>query len=169
MLKFIQIENGNDEQYETIKSLWLPYCKEIDSHHGTVRTDDAILEDLQKRIKIQGKRTDMHFEIAYFDYEPIGFTMFAIDLGTLYGLLEKGCGYIMEFYIKSGFRRKGFGSELYVHVEQVLREDGAAKVYLTPDEITGEPFWKAIGFSNSGIIDPDNKMSVYIKNVIDAT
>ena len=37
----------------------------------------------------------MHFEIACVNEEPFGIAMFAIDLGTVYGLLEKGYGTIM--------------------------------------------------------------------------
>lgn len=60
----------------------------------------------------------MHFEIATVDGEPFGIAMFAIDLGTVYGLLEKGYGTIMGFYIRPDFRRKRIGD----YIEQTHRD-----------------------------------------------
>ena len=57
------------------------------------------------------------------------------------------------------------------HDMQVLLEmcieikNGTQHVYLTSDTVTGVPFWVAMGFNDSGKIDPDNKMTIYIKSV----
>lgn len=80
-------------------------------------------------------------------------------------MLEKGYGTIMGFYIKPEYRRQGYGREMFLHIENVLKRDGAPKIYLTPDGVTGEPFWTALGFENSGNLDPDNKKFIYIKDM----
>ena len=36
-------------------------------------------------------------------------------------------------------------------------------MYVCPDHITGEPFWKAMGFTDSGKIDPDDNKPIFIK------
>ena len=36
-------------------------------------------------------------------------------------------------------------------------------LYLNPDVVTGKQFLKAVRFSDSEKIDPDNKMEIYIK------
>ena len=164
-LTYLQIDKSNNEHFESAESLWLPFICEVNEHDGTVETEEEIVDGLRKRISIQGSRTDMHFEIAFFENEPVGIAMFAIDTGTVYGLLETGCGTVMGFFIKPGYRRKGLGREFYRHIEEILRKDGAFKIYLTPDDITGEPFWRAMGFTDSGKIDPDNKMPIYIKDI----
>ncbi len=38
-------------------------------------------------------------------------------------------------------------------------------MYICPDTVTGEPFWKANGYNNSGKIDPDDKKPIYIKDI----
>lgn len=168
-LKFLQLENGNAEHLELAKSVWLPFCQEINLHDGISETNEEIIDALQKRIGVQGTRPDMHFELVLFDGEVIGIAMFAIDLGTVYGMLEKGYGTIMGFFIKPEYRRQGYGREVYQHIEDVLRHDGAPKIYLTPDGVTGEPFWTAIGFKNSGKFDPDDKKFIYIKDIYKST
>jgi len=105
----------------------------------------------------------MHFELLYCGDAFIGFSNFAIDLGTVYGLLEQGCGTVMEFYIVPEHKRKGYGRLFYEHIEKTLQNDGASKVYVCPDCITGKPFWASMGFADSGKIDPDNEMPIYIK------
>ncbi len=161
-LKFLQIRSNDPQHFEIAKSLWLPFTQEVNSHDNTYQTEDEIIDNLSKRIAIQGYRNDMHFEIAYFENTPIGIAMFAIDLGTIYGLLEKGYGTVMGFYIAPNYRRKGFGSIFWHHIKEVLTADGASKFYVCPDSVTGLPFWKHIGFVDSGKIDPDDKKPIYI-------
>lgn len=164
-IDFIQIQKDHEEHFEAASKLWVPFIREMNEHTGTFEPDEEILDGLKKRIAIQGCRKDMHFEIAAADGEPFGIAMFAIDLGTVRGLLEKGYGTIMGFYIRPDLRRKGLGSAFNRHIEAVLRGDGAANMYLCPDAVTGEPFWRANGYRDSGKIDPDEKKPIYIKKL----
>ena len=107
----------------------------------------------------------MHFEIAFLGSAPIGIAMFAIDLGTVCGLLESGYGTVMEFYILPEYRRNGFGEEFLQHIEDILCKDGATKFYVTPDSVTGIPFWKSMGYEDSGLMDPDNKQPIFTKHI----
>ena len=107
----------------------------------------------------------MHFELFFYEDVPVGFANFAIDTGGISGLIDKGFGFIMEFYIALEFRRKGYGKLFYNHIEETLKNDGTKNIYLTSDTITGVPFWIAMGFIESGKIDPDNKLPIYIKNI----
>ncbi|MGN0687898.1 MAG: GNAT family N-acetyltransferase [Oscillospiraceae bacterium] len=98
----------------------------------------------------------MHFEIAFTGSTPVGISMFAINTGTIYGLLPKGCGTIMGFYIIPECRHRGYGKEFYEHIEESLNTQNSVMLYLTPDGVTDKPFWKAVGFIDSGKIDPDS-------------
>lgn len=164
-LTYLQLSKDEPNHFELAKSVWLPFCHEIDIHDGITESDEEIIEDCKRRIGIQGSRPDMHFELAFLNNEVIGLAMFAIDLGTVYGLLEKGYGTIMGFYIKPEYRRQGYGREMFLHIESILRYDGAPKIHLTPDGVTGEPFWTALGFENSGKFDPDDEKYIYIKDI----
>ena len=108
-ISFIQIQKDNEEHFEMASKLWVPFIREVHKHDGTDEDEEQIINGLKKRIAIQGSSKDMHFEIAVVDGEPFGIAMFAIDLGTVYGLLEKGYGTIMGFYIRPDFRCKGLG------------------------------------------------------------
>ena len=164
-LKFVQLEKENKKHFEDAKSVWLPFIKEVNAHDGVSRSDEQIMDGLRKRIAIQGKRPDMHFEVITVDEEVIGIAMFAIDHGTVYGLLEAGYGTIMGFYIQPQYRRQGYGRKFYRHIEQTLRNDGAKHMYLCPDSVTGVPFWTAMGFNDSGKFDPDDKKPIYVKEI----
>lgn len=164
-INFIQIEKDNASHFEMASKLWIPFIKEVNEHDGTCQSEEQIVNGLKKRISIQGSRKDMHFEIAFVNEEAFGIAMFAIDLGTVYGLLEKGYGTIMGFYIHPKFRRKGLGTCFGKHIETTLYSDGARKMYICPDSVTGEPFWKANGYADSGKIDPDDKKPIYIKEL----
>ena len=166
-LRFIQLQESNDELFNMAKEVWLPFIHEVNSNDGKIQIDDEIIDGLKKRIHIQGTRKDMHFEVALLGDEVIGISMFAIDLGTIYGLLDRpGYGTVMGFYIKPEYRRKGLGRVFWEHIQIVLQNDGASKMYVCPDAVTGVPFWKAMGFSNSGKIDPDDKKPIYIKTIV---
>ena len=166
-LRFIQLQESNDELFNMAKEVWLPFIHEVNSNDGKIQSDDEIIDGLKKRIHIQGTRKDMHFEVALLGDEVIGISMFAIDLGTIYGLLDRpGYGTVMGFYIKPEYRRKGLGRVLWEHIQIVLQNDGASKMYVCPDAVTGVPFWKAMGFSDSGKIDPDDKKPIYIKAIV---
>lgn len=164
-ISFIQIEKDNAAHYEAAQKLWVPFIREINLHEGTHQTDEQIIDGFRKRIAVQGCRKNMHFELALMDGVSFGIAMFAIDLGTVYGLLEKGCGTIMGFYIHPDYRRKGLGTIFSKHIETVLCNAGATKMYICPDAVTGEPFWKANGYEDSGKIDPDEQKPIYIKQV----
>lgn len=167
-INFIQIEKDNAGHFETAEKLWVPFCHEINEHDGIHKSEEEIRKDLKKRISIQGRRKDMHFELGFVKGAPgapFGIAMFAVDLGTVYGLLEKGYGTIMGFYIHPEFRRRGFGTAFSRHIEAVLYADGARKMYLCPDGVTGEPFWKANDYNDSGKIDPDDKKPIYTKKI----
>lgn len=163
-INFIQIEKDNAAHFEMASKLWIPFIKEVNEHDGTYESEEQITNGLKKRVSIQGRRKDMHF-VACVNEEPFVIAMFTIDLGTVYGLLEKGYGTIMGFYIHPKFRRKGLGTSFSKHIEATLYSNGARKMYICPDSVTGEPFWKSNGYTDSGKIDPDDKKPIYIKEI----
>lgn len=164
-IRFVQIYKGDQLLHRDLLPRWIDFSRELDGHAGIYKADDEIILNLTRRINIQGNRKDMHFLLMYREQSLIGFANFAIDTGTVYGLLEPGCGTSMGFYIAPEFRRAGNGRLLYNHIEQVLIGDGAKAMYVCPGPVTGEPFWRAMGFADSGKIDPDDKLPIYIKQL----
>lgn len=166
MVKYIQIEN-TQEYVERLTPLWISYMREIYKGDMEVEnaTDDEIASWLIGRVQIQGQKDTMHFELIFNNDILVGFVMYAIDLGGIKGIIEPGYGYIMELYIMPDFRRKGIATKVFVHIQDTLKNQGARRMYLTPDSASGVPFWQGVGFSDCGKIDPDNKMPIYLKDI----
>ena len=163
---YIQIYKDNQDLYNNILPLWVAYFNELyESNDDEKPTSDEIIHDLNRRINIQVNRPNMHFELFFCDDVLVGFANFAIDKGGIAELIDKGFGFVMEFYIAPQFRRKGYGKLFYNHIEETLKNDGTKNIYLTSDTVTGIPFWIAMGFDDGGKIDPDNGLPIYIKNI----
>ena len=162
-LLFQQISKDNEELCKVAQELCVPYFEELNDHDGIVESKEDLLNTTNARIAIQGKRKDMHFEIAFLNNIAIGIAMFAIDSGTVHGLLKSGYGTVLELYIKPEYRRMGLGKDFFHHIEATLYDDGASNLYVTPDIVTGAPFWQSMGFIDSGLTDPDSKQPIYTK------
>ena len=160
-VKCFQIKKGNDEQFQQLLSMWIPYLKEI----GNIESDSVITKYAQQRVNIQGRREDMHLELCFDDSIMVGFCFYAVDLGGIKDILAPNLGYIMEFYVLPQYRRQGYGSEMFKHIERTFLNHGTESMYLTPEEVTGEPFWCSVGFVNSGKADPGNHKPIYTKKV----
>ena len=136
-MKFLQIQKDNDEQFQQLLSMWIPYFKEI----GITESDLVITKYARQRVNIQGKQEDMHFELCFDDSILVGFCFFAVDLGGIKNILPPNLGYIMEFYVLPKYRRQGYGSKMFKHIEKTFLSHGTESMYLTPEEVSGEPFW----------------------------
>ena len=79
--------------------------------------------------------------------------------------IKVGYGYIMEFYVLPEFRRKGYGKQMYSHLENLLIIDGAKGLYLTSDPITGKPFWLACGYKSTGEYSSENNQEIFEKEI----
>lgn len=160
-IKFIQINKENDKHFQQLLSMWIPYFKEV----GSTESDSMIIKYARQRVNIQGNRKNMHFELCFDDSILIGFCFYAVDLGGIKGIIPPNLGYIMEFYVLPQYRRQGYGSEMFKHIEKAFLSHCIESMYLTLDEVNGKPFWRSLGFVDSGKIDPDNHSPIYIKKV----
>ena len=161
-IKHIQVYKDNQDLYDKLLPMWIAYFDELYEHQQDEKaTTDEIIHDLKRRINNQGARPDMHFEMFFCDDILVGFAHFAVVKGGS----KAGCGFVMEFYVTPYYRRKGYGKLLYEHIEKTLKQHGVNEIFLTSDTSTGVPFWVAMGFNDSGNIDPDNNMSEYIKKI----
>ena len=123
-LLFQQISKDNEELCKVAQELCVPYFEELNDHDGIVESKEDLLNATNARIAIQGKRKDMHFEIAFLNNIAIGIAMFAIDSGTVHGLLKSGYGTVLELYIKPEYRRMGLGKDFFHHIPyKVLRSN----------------------------------------------
>ena len=145
--------------------LWMAFRAEIQGNGD--ENPIAPEADFQRRVNNQGSRPDMHFDLLCLGKKkmrktPIGFAHYAVDKGTIGGLIEPNGGVFMGFYIAPEYRRQGCARRMFLHCAETLYRDGAKYLYCCPDPVTGEPFWKAMGFVDSGIVDPDDKLNIFM-------
>ena len=160
-LKFVTVKN-NRRHHKILESIMLPYCYELDSNVGR-ETPKATLKKFIASIVDMSEGKDRFVELCYLEEHLIGFAYGKIDREEHRGDVRPGWGYVIEFYVKPEYRRKGYGEKIYKHLENIFKTNGVSNVWLTADPVTGEPFWSAVGFTNSGEKSSENNLYVYEK------
>ncbi len=163
-LTFVQLYAEDKENCAIFKQLMWQYTKELDEHQNQITTIDFIEKWIKSIIQIQGDN-DRHLELCYDDKMLIGFLYGKIDHPEHKGFIKVGYGYIMEFFVLPEHRRKGYGKEMFLHLEKLFKQNGAKRIYLTSDPITGNPFWESLGFLNTGEKSPENNQEIYEKQI----
>ena len=161
-IDYVQLYSCDQKRCAVFESLMADYVRELDEHGHEPMPEGFLKKWVGSIISMQGPK-DRHLELCYLGKEPIGFLYGKVDRDGHNGYIRPGWGYIMEFYVIPSRRRKGCGREMYKRLEKLFKDDGADKMYLTADPVTGKPFWEAMGFSATGERSPENKMEIYEK------
>lgn len=152
------------ERYDVFKNLMLSYSKELDEHRAMHTPEETVLKWSESIMSMLGDE-ERYLELCLLEQNPIGFLYGKIDKPYHKGYIKPSYGYIMEFYILPQYRRKGYGKEMYYRIEELFKSDGARRIYLTADPITGEPFWEYLGFVNTGEVSPENGLCIYEREI----
>lgn len=163
-IKYVQLSADNKEECAVFEKMMAAYVKELDEHGHDPMPEGFLQKWIKSILSMQGP-SDRHLELCYDGETLIGFLYGKIDHEDHKGFIKPGYGYIMEFYVKPEYRRRGYGRAMYRRLEWLFTNDGADKMYLTADPVTGRPFWEAMGFSATGERSPENKMEIYEKSV----
>lgn len=162
LLDFVPLDPENREDCLTFENLMRQYIRELDEHSGEPMPP-AFLEKWLKSIPAMLGPADRHLELCYAEGALIGFLYGKIDHEDHRGFIKPGYGYIMEFFVRPEYRRRGYGRAMYRRLEDHFRRDGASRMYLTADPVTGKPFWEALGFVSTGERSPENQEDMYEK------
>lgn len=163
-MNYVTVEKNNLFHLEALNNLMHEYISETDLHSGTSTPKDIIPKITKSMVdKLDENR---YLKIVFKDNQPVGFCYAKIDRIGDKGDIRPGWGYIMEFFIRSTFRRKGFGKELARSCEQFFKDNGVKNIWLTADNITGIPFWEALGYSDTGETSKENNQSIFIKSIL---
>ena len=163
-LTFVQFKADDANMCETFENLMRIYSKELDEHQNRIMPELFITKWIHSIIQIQGDY-DRHLELCYAGETLIGFLYGKIDHPEHRGFKKIGYGYIMEFFVLPEHRRKGYGKEMFHRLETLFKQDGATKMYLSADPITGRPFWEALGFARTNEKSPENNQVIYEKEI----
>lgn len=140
------------------------YAKELDEHQNR-NTDPQILRKWTDRIIEKQSERGKYLNLCYSNGNVVGFLFGKIDLPGDKGFTKAGRGCVVEFYVLPEHRRKGYGKEMFLHLQDIFKQDGAKAIYLTADPITGKPFWEAMGFIGIGEKCPETGQEIYEKRV----
>jgi len=142
--------------------LWLAFRAEIKENGD--ENPVAPLEDFRQRLNQQKTKPNIHFDLLRTGEKktPIGFARYAVDADP-YDLLDPGGGVFLSYYIAPECRRQGYGRRMFLHCAETLFRDGAQYLYCVPDPVTGKPFWRVMGFEDSGIYAPAYGLNIFIK------
>jgi GNAT superfamily N-acetyltransferase len=165
-LVFIQIAKDNEKHFEQFKGLLIPYIEELDRHHPDreATSRETIVEYARGMMNMQGPN-DRHLELCYDGGKLVGFYYAKVDHIGHKGFIKPEYCYIMEFYVVPEYRRRGYGQAIYARILELFSDHNTKRMYLTADPVTGEPFWKSLGFEHYGEISPENNQQIFEKDI----
>ncbi len=163
-LAFKTIDTKNTEEVKFFNMLMKKYIKELDENKNNITPQEFLTKRINSIIAIQGD-SDRHLEYCYDGDRLIGFLYGKIDRSEHNGFKKVGYGCIMDFYVLPEYRRKSYGTEMFLHLQSMFRKDGVKMMYLPAESVTSNPFWEALGFVPTGEIYPENKEAVYEKTL----
>ena len=163
-IKYVRVSAQNQETCTAFRELMTSYMEELNAHSDVPLPMELLPKWIDSIIAMQGP-SDRHTQLCYVGENLIGFLYGKVDHEDHKGFIKPGYGYIMEFYVRPQYRRKGYGKKMFLHMEYLFRKDGAKRMYLTADPVSGKHFWEAMGFLNTGEQSPENKLDIYEKDV----
>ncbi len=163
-LTYVKLDSQNKAHCSKFANLMRFYAKELDSHNNRITPDEVITKWIESIIKMQGDY-DRYLKLCYDDQTLIGFLYGKVDKPEHKGYKKIGYGYIMEFFVLPKYRRKGYGRQMFYHLQKMFTNDGVSRMYLTADGVTGKPFWQSLGFMATGEISPENNQEIYEKEI----
>ena len=162
-MNLVDLDLENEDERCSFKVMLGKYLKELYIDSEITITDDLIEQAYIESISDLEGEFKHWIYICYDDNIPIGFGIAQVDNVGGNWCLKPGYGMIREFYIEKHSRRKGYGSELYKFIEDILRREEVSKIYLTTDSMEGIEFWDRQGYSFTGEICPLNNSGIYEK------
>lgn len=157
---FCAVNPYNKHEIKELFPLWLAYWRETIESHESRR---KIKRGLINRVCFARETPKNHFNALYYKGKIIGFSWFGVYSGNKDINDNKEYGYVLEYAVAPAFRRKGFATLMNEETQKILLRDGVSCAYLTPNANTGLPFWKAMGYTDSGIKTHGEQKALYVK------
>jgi len=165
-LIFAAVDPGDQRQMRELRKLWLPYWRETTTRGGEKpEKRRKIRRRLQNRVAHAHRTPQTGFYALYCEGRVAGFAFFGLSGGISSVGIPPEYGKVLDFCVAPALRRRGLATEMNRQMERVFRDWGITNVFLTPDPVTGEPFWRSAGYRDTGLTDPDNRMPIYAKTI----
>lgn len=147
----IPVNPYNKRLIKTLEPMWISYWQTALKNGGKkAEKKRKIKKRLKSRLEFARKTPQYRFAAFYHDGTVKGFAQYGVEK-KIDKLVTENCGYIYEFAIAEKFRRNGFGKAMSEHIEAYFTNLGVTAAMLAPDPVFGLPFWKALGYKDTGI------------------
>ena len=148
---FISITKDNINQYRKLRKIFAKYKIQTLRNHGEAPGGKKMFYKLFDNIILRAADNDTdNFIVMISGKEIIGFAYVSIAATDIVDI-PFSYGTVNDFYISPKHRRKGYGRILNSYIEKIFKANGTATILLYPDPVCGIPFWKAVGYHNTGI------------------
>lgn len=164
---FTSVTQENISQYKKLRKIYAKYKILTLRNHGEAPGGKKMFYNLFNGIISRASVSDSdYFIVMQFGKELLGFASIStvaadiIDIPYSYGTVN-------DFYISPKHRLKGYGRILNNYIEQIFTDNGTQTVLLFPDPVFGIPFWKAVGYRDTGINQAWGHFLVYCKHLLE--
>ncbi len=162
---FTNITNKNIINHKKLRKIYAKYKIKSLRNQGETPGNKKMFYKLFDSIISNASVSDSDcFIVMKSANEFIGFVSIS-TLSTDVLDIPYSYGTVKDFYISPNHRRKGYGRILNHHIEKIFDENGTNTVLLSPDPVSGFDFWKAMGYSDTGIHQGWGRHLVYIKHI----
>lgn len=163
---FTTIPNQNFTQYRKLRKIYETYKINTLRNHGETPCRKKIFYNLFDNVISRATDADSdHFIVMMSGKEILGFASISAPAHDFFDIPYK-YGSINDFYISPKHRRKGYGRILNNYIEEIFIDNRIASVLLYPDPVYGIPFWKSMGYNDTGFHQGWGHYFVYCKHLI---
>lgn len=162
---FENITRENISKYKKLRKIFAEYKIQTLRNHGEAPGSKKMFYNLFDGIIARASNSDSdYFVVMQSDKEIIGFASISTVASDIVSI-PYSYGTVNDFYISPKHRRKGYGRILNEHIEQIFIDNKTDTVLLYPDPVHGIPFWKAVGYRDTGINQGWGHYLVYCKHL----
>lgn len=162
---FTSITKDNISQYENLRKIFAKYKIQTLRNHGETPDGKKTFYKLFDNIISRASDNNTYsFIVMLTGKEIIGFAYVSMTATDIVDI-PFSYGTVNDFYISPKHRRKGYGRILNDYIEKFFRDNGTSTVLLYPDPVNGIPFWKAVGYRDTGINQGWGHYLVYCKHL----
>ena len=162
-MDYITLRKNDLTHFEILFNLMVEYIAETDLHQNITTPKEFIPEITRSMLdKLDENR---FLQVVFLEDDPIAFCYAKIDKAGDKGVIRPEWGYIMEFFVRKPYRRKGVGKKLVNKCESFFKGKDIQNIWLTADSVTGIPFWLANDFSHTGEISSENNQKILTKSL----
>lgn len=162
---FTSITKDNLRQYRKFRKIFAKYKIQTLRNHGEAPGGMKMFYNLFDGIILRASDSDSdYFVVMQSGKEIIGFASVSAKSTDVINI-PFDYGTVNDFYISPKHRRKGYGRILNDYIEKIFRANRTDIVLLYPDPVNGIPFWKAVGYRDTGINQAWGHYLVYCKHL----